>query len=767
MDKIYISQTILILFLGSVTSSSFEGNEADNLPTYAVPSHYSLYLTLDPEDTTYNGSVQIDFSARTTVNDVIKLHASPKTIKIHSTLLNYNHSCTVTSQDNDTEIVILTCPTKSFRVQNTLVIRFQGKVITEDQVGLFRTTYKEDGDEHVMLSTEFEPVDARQAFPCFDEPKWKTTFDIFITHPKKYIALANTPVKMHFPIAPDRIQTQFQTTPLMSVYLLAFAVSKFVSSSDNGTRGYDYRVFTRPGAKDFISVAVTYGPILINLLGNWTGIAYKDLGDTQAYQIAIPNVDDGAMENWGLITYGEVDLLDEKEITSNSAKQDIIAIIAHELAHQWFGNYVTMNWWSNIWLNEGYATYFQHYIVDQLEDDLEMMKQFVVNIIQPVLEVDAVSESLPLSSDVNNRADSEDKFDDISYSKGASIIRMLRNVIGEAAFREGIRSYLSTYKYNNTHPSVLLNSFKTETPLGLDKIMYNWIYKAGFPLVTARLNGSTVTLTQERFDSSESTQWYIPITYTTKTESNFNDNVKGWLVPNSTLDIELEDGSWIILNMQQTGYYRVNYDDILWQRIIEALKNDRNSINVINRSQLVNDVFNIARAGGVSYRTAFHLAEYLRYETEYYPWVSAFNAISFISGKLADNKAERLLQFRILYWLNKAFPPNNPNTGTSHVDKLKEVLVLDWACKLGQEQCIAYANETFQKYKTSYSFLLASLTTTKGKWYFAMDCGTAHIQLMITIFYLNFTKILHRLSKKLIYYLLWDARQIPTYFPNT
>lgn len=580
MSRLYIFQSLLILFFAPATLSNDESSEEDNLPAYAIPSHYSLYLVLDPNASTYNGSVQIDFSAANVLDDVIKLHASPKTIKIHSTLLNYNHSCTVTDQDNDTEIITLKCPTRSFKVQNTLVIRFQGRISTDDSTGLYKVTYKEDGEEHALLVTYFEPMNARQAFPCFDEPKWKTTFDIFITHPKDYSALANTPAIKQFAINSNQIQTQFKTTPPMSAYLIAFMVSKFVSTTDSTAREYDYRVFTRPDLKKFTSVAVTYGPTLIELFSNWTGIAYKDLGNAQSYQVAIPYFKDGAMENWGLITFGEEDLLDEKEITSNSKKQDIISIIAHELAHHWFGDYVTLGWWSDLWINEGFATYFEYYITDQLDDNLEMMKQFVVKELQRVLEVDSEVYTSALSSDVDNEEDSEDKFDDISYYKGASIIRMLRRIIGEADFRTGIQLYLSTYKYNNTDPSLLLNSFKTVLPSCLEKVVHNWIYKPGFPLVTAKLNGSTVTLTQERFvrykaKDFEDTQWYVPITYTTKSEKNFNGNVRGWLEPNSTLDIKVDNVSWIILNLQQTGFYRVNYDDTLWQRIIDALKNDR------------------------------------------------------------------------------------------------------------------------------------------------------------------------------------------------
>lgn len=193
--------TLLLLFLISAALPSGALGDIEILPTYVVPSHYSLNLVLDPANTTYEGFVQIKFSAATALHDIVKLHASPETIEIQNALLNYNHSCSVTEHNNETEIVTLTCPSRSFQIENTLIVRFRGTISTEKFRGLYRRSYEEDGKEEVLLATQFEALDARRAFPCLDEPKWKTTFDVFITHPNEYSAISNAPVVKQFSVA--------------------------------------------------------------------------------------------------------------------------------------------------------------------------------------------------------------------------------------------------------------------------------------------------------------------------------------------------------------------------------------------------------------------------------------------------------------------------------------------------------------------------------------------------------------------------------------
>ncbi|KAJ8959939.1 hypothetical protein NQ314_006142 [Rhamnusium bicolor] len=436
--------------------------------------------------------------------------------------------------------------------------------------GFYKSTYEEDGKKYVLVSTQFEEVATRRAFPCFDEPSFKATFDVSISHSTDYTVLANTIIKDEGVGDDGLTLTQFETTPKMSTYLVAFVVSKFEARGESPGKDYIFKVYSRPEATKFMTVPTTYGTTLIDLLSSWTGINYVDLGNRQAYQVAIPDFAAGAMENWGLITFrhsAEVDLLDEAEKTSHSAKQRIITVVAHELSHQWFGDYVTLDWWSDTWLNEGFATYFEFHIPSE-----------------------TLPSSVPLSveqSKINTPREDSSKFDDISYDKGGSIVRMMRYILGEQSIKDGLREYLHSNHHSNTNPSQLLSSLN-QVAGGLDfvKFMENWIYQAG-------INCASVG----RCD------------------------IIAYVNPSSADDVSFK------------------------------LPNSTCNSDYISKQNFTLDN-------------------------------SAFSNIS--------------------------------DTGVLHVDILKGVLIWDWACKLGQEDCINYAITTFEEYKNTNSYLSETIATNSS-----------------------------------------------------
>ncbi|KAJ8960570.1 hypothetical protein NQ318_013859 [Aromia moschata] len=700
------------------------------LPSTVVPSHYNLDLLVDPGRSSFLGVVEILFEVKTPT-DSIQLHASPKHLNITKKMAQVDSAinCTLTNTDKDTEIVTFTCPNHTLKGQHNLSIEFQALFSTQDMNGFYKSTYEEDGSKNVLVATQFEPTSARRAFPCFDEPSFKATFDVFVTHPNEYDVLANMPELRHISLTNNQTKVQFKTTPKMSTYLVALVVSKFEAEDSEEKDNFDYKVFARASAEKFMNVASIYGPKLINVMGNFTGIAYETLGNTQAYQVGIPDFSSGAMENWGLIMYSEIDLLDEGNKTPAACKQKIVTTIAHELAHHWFGNYITLDWWSDTWLNEGFATYFEYNNPDLVSENFETSKQFVVDELQSVLLTDAIPSALPLSSkesDINTPGEANSKFDEISYSKGywrwfkinifysrGEYSKNDERFDGRQIISEGFTDVPKQKVINtkNTSPSILLQSMQlnASAEYNISSIMENWIYKSGFPLVTVDLiDSGTVALKQERFTtikntSMKSTQWYIPISYTTSDEKIFTPKTRRLMAPNSLTKIEINKKSWIIVNLQQIGYYRVNYDEVLWERIIAALKNDteRKTIDVLNRAQLIDDIFNIARVGRIGYERAFELADYLSSETEYYPWSSALGAISYLMGKLGNSKAESLLKNITLKWIENAF--KHTKIAKTHIDHLRDSMILNWACKLGQEECINYAIETFDAYKTTGS----------------------------------------------------------------
>ncbi|KAG5892307.1 hypothetical protein JTB14_023487 [Gonioctena quinquepunctata] len=692
-----ILQTVL---LGILLIHVVPAEEQYRLPQNIKPTHYKIALRANPEKPTFEGEVAITLDVGVGQNGTneLWLHAPGKYITINKVFYEKDE-CDVVPSNNVTEIISVLC-TKDFATGKSILFEYIGKFATDEMYGFYKSTYD---DDQVLVATQFEPVQARRAFPCFDEPIFKATFDITIVHPSAYNVLANTPVKNVTKKGNETITT-FQTTPPMSTYIVAFIISHFEPALKKGGK---YNVYARKSAEENMEIAKNYGEKLVDLMGDWIQIKYQDLGNPQVNQIAIPDFAAGAMENWGLITFREVDLLDEGNRTSNSDKERIITVMAHEISHQWFGDYVTLDWWSNTWLNEGFATYFQYHLANLVDNgSMELDKQFVTEVLQSVFQDDALPSSLPLSSpekDINSPVETNNKFDDISYSKGGCIVRMMKFVLGESIFQKGLNSYMKTNKYKNTNPEILLKSLQNATGNNVPNFaekMHNWIYRPGFPLLTVtQKDDSAVLVKQERYNSNETTQWYVPISYTNSKENSFSVKIKEWLEPNKTYEIPHNKSDWIILNVQQSGFYRVNYDQNLWDNIITALNGKTiKSIDPLNRAQLIDDIFNIARIGKIGYEKAFHLVQYLKNEKDYYPWYAALRAFKYLVEKV-DDDTHKLLTSMILGLLNSAFPQNT--TYTTHVDKLKEALIQEWACKLGQEDCLSYAKATFQDFKKS------------------------------------------------------------------
>ncbi|KRT82230.1 Peptidase, partial [Oryctes borbonicus] len=566
------------------------------------------------------------------------------------------------------------------------------------------------------------PTYARRAFPSFDEPNFKAVFSISINRPADYNSLGNTNATT------DGDKDTFGDTPIMSTYLVAFIVSKFqgYGSQLEGER-QRYDVWCREEALTTAKYAYDVGPKLLDALNNYTDIDYYSMeGVEKMDQVAIPDFSAGAMENWGLVTYRETALLwDETESTSNN-KQRVASVIAHEFAHMWWGNLVTLDWWQWTWLNEGFARYYQYYITSLVQQDWELMDQFVIEQQQTIFASDALESSAALNKEALTPNDISNKFASVSYNKGASVIRMAINFLGEKNFLDGIQEYLNTNSFSNTRPDQLyeaLNNFAPDTlPEDLNVIMESWTENAGYPVVTVSRNESVITLKQERFllnsAATSNFKYYVPITYTTQENSNFgNTTVTRWLLPTADLNIELEEEStgWIIVNLLETGYYRVNYDDELWDALKEALLSDNfGDIPVINRAQIVDDILNLARADKINYTRALDVTTFLENEQSYYPWYAAFNAFAFLRRRIGTSDIGDMLQTHILTMMANLYNSINFNipATTSHVNILKSALTLQWACELEHENCIGNATETFGKFFEDGEAINPNIRTT-------------------------------------------------------
>ncbi|KAJ8921486.1 hypothetical protein NQ315_003104 [Exocentrus adspersus] len=710
----------------TITAVDETDKESYKLPNLFKTVSYDLSLSVSSEVFTgesaqYDGTVSITFQFLNRTN-FVSLHAHKDYINITS--LKFNNvtlDAEDYSIDNDTNILSVDLTDFQENIVTArdyqLVVDFVARLSTEDMYGFYRSSYVDKNNKTKYLATtQFEPVHARKAYPCFDEPSFKATFNFVITYPKDLTVLFNTnPTDSTTNDTLGLTTTKFEVTPQLSTYLIAFIVSEFTCSNGTAVDGVAFRVCSRDEVADTRKVAVQVGSTVIEKLNAFTAFNYN-ASMKKMDQVAIPDFSAGAMENWGLVTYREAALLYDEAESSNRYKQRITTVIAHEFTHQWFGDLVTCKWWSEIFLNEGFATYFEYHIAKEVEPTWELEKQFLIEQVHSVLEDDAFENSQALQSDAYTPTEISNKFGSVSYNKGGSILRMVANVLGADTFQKGLQKYLNDSAYSSAVPEDLWTALQAvlETQLPaptLEDVMKNWIKESGFPLITVKSNGRNLTLTQERFlysDSNSSTKWYVPISYTTSTdEDKFTSTTpKAWLTPstNETL-IELpENSTWIILNNQQTGYFRVNYDDALWTSIRSALQGkDFSGIVDLNRAQIVDDLFNLARADKLEYSRVFTTSAFLANDTSYYPWYAAFNGYDFLLKRVGQNRLGKAISSSLLGLMQKLYesvPFSNVNA-TNQIYTHKQVLALTWACRLGNEDCIGEVSKRYGEYKTS------------------------------------------------------------------
>ncbi|KAJ8921489.1 hypothetical protein NQ315_003107 [Exocentrus adspersus] len=719
----FLAATQLLCVQTQSTNTSVEWR----LPSIIRPSNYQLHINVTTDvfsgtGTDFHGMVIITFTTIQTTN-TIKLHASHDHLRLNLiTIGNTDINQTDYSVDNVTDILTITLSSGTINVNSTyrMIIDFSGTLSTTEMDGFYRSSYETlAGETRYLATTQFQPTSARKAFPCFDEPSFKATFEIYITYPLGYNALSNTPGSLY---TNDSVSEtfQFELTSVMSTYLIAFVVSDFDCTAGEFIDNVPYQVCARVEANDTRGWALEVGPQLLRSLNTYTDFHYNN-SKSKLDQVAVPDFAAGAMENWGLVTYREVYLLWDPVESSNSYKQFVATINAHEFAHFWFGNLVTCDWWSELFLNEGFATYFEYFTTHDVLPSWELDKQYVVDVVQSVLVNDALENALALQSEANSPTEILAKFGRISYYKGGAIFRMVEHIIGSTNFRTGLRNYLSEYQYGTALPENLwlalqsaMNNATAQLPANsLVEVMHNWVKNPGFPLLTVSVhNNEHVDIVQERFlvsGNDTSSRWYVPVSYTTSEDSNKFGNTAPivWLTPtaNASFHLPVSNSSWLVINNQQTGFFRVNYDSSGWNNIRLALQRENfDGIVDLNRAQLVDDLFNLARVNRVQYSTVFSTVQFLVNETSYFPWVPAISGLNFLLNRVgADSQLGQAIS---LFTLNLLEGVYNNVSFTVHdeddqIQTLKQVLVLNTACRLGKSSCITAADVFFYFYRAT------------------------------------------------------------------
>ncbi|KAG8315228.1 hypothetical protein J6590_075634 [Homalodisca vitripennis] len=428
-------------------------------------------------------------------------------------------------------------------------------------------------------------------------------------------------------------------------------------------------------------------------------------------QLALPQLNPVAMENWGLNTYREVNMLYEEGRSAPKARQDIPRFTAHEVCHHWVGNLVRLQWWDWLWISEMYAMYYEYYLPSKIEPSWRMLDQMIVELYIPGLLEDSFNSSRPLTTRVSSNQEILAKFSGVIYTKGPALIHMINNFMTPSRAEQALRLLLQEKKYNTIDPSDLWRIYDRKAedlPADMATIMGTWTDQPGYPLVTAVANRSdgSVTLRQERFltegVSSDSHLWWIPITYTTGLRPNFtNAPTRLWLSPwkpITTVKLGPRIDSWLIFNVRHIGFYRVNYDHENWQKLIDALHSDPAGIHELNRVQLLDDSLSLARAGRLSYTVPLRLMEYMAREGCYLPWAAVLPSINFLLSRL--NGLPTYDDFR--EYLRELIAPTYDSVGfylrpsDPHLLQMHRVQVVTLACSVGLPSCVTEARRQEQ-----------------------------------------------------------------------
>lgn len=588
-----------MVFISQSTKKYVMTGKSFRLPEGVYPINYDLLFDVDLEKFRYSGREQIEIEVKKSTREMV-LNAVDIDIT-SATLIQKNKTLKAAIRlKNEKEIVALKFKEK-IHGSVKLILEFNGK-LNDSLLGFYRSKYTIKNKEKYLATTQFEAPYARRAFPCFDEPQLKATFDVTMKVEKNLKAISNMPIKEEHAEGNKKI-IRFHRTPKMSVYLLYLGVGEFEFLQDKLGKTL-VRIVTVPGKKKQGKFALDVAKKILSYFQEYSKIPYPlpklDL-------VALPDFIVGAMENWGAITFREVYLLFDPETTSTATKQRIAMIIAHEIWHQWSGNLVTMRWWNDLWLNESFATFMSYKAVDHLFPEWDMWEDFINSDTARAFEDDCIKATHPIEVEVQDPHQIEELFDAISYSKGGSVLRMLEGYLGEENFRKGVSDYLAANKYGNATSEDLWGSLSKASNKPIKEIAGRWIKQAGYPLVESNIENGNLVLQQKRFvfNNTDKNLWPIPLVIKT------NDNVIVDILDRAKKEIKLGGlTEWFKVNYNQTGFYRVKYLDENLSKL-KFLISSKN-LPSLDRWGIQNDIFELSVNGELT------LENYLDFTRAYY-----------------------------------------------------------------------------------------------------------------------------------------------------
>ncbi|KAB2029134.1 hypothetical protein ES319_D05G142700v1 [Gossypium barbadense] len=594
------------------------------LPKFAIPKRYDLYLKLDLSACTFSGLVHINLSIVETTKFIV-LNACELVVHqvFFTTSLNHRITpCDVVLNGND-EILMLGFEQVLGTGEGVLSIEFSG-ALNEQLKGLYKCTYVDKGVRKNMAVTQFEALQARLCFPCWDEPALKATFKITLDLPSELIALSNMPINDE-KINGNVKTVYFEESPKMSTYLVAIAVGLFDHIEETTADGIKVGVYCPVGKSDEGKFALEVAVKSLDIFTRYFSMPYPL---PKLDMVAVPEFFGGGMENYGLIIYRENEMLYTDSRSTAARKQRLTIVVAHEVAHQWFGNLVTMEWWTHLWLNEGFATWISYMATDIMFPEWKIWTQFLQEI-NGGLRLDAQEKSHPIEMEIQHGHEVDEAFDAIGYKKGSAVIRMLQEYIGDETFQKSLSFYIRRYAWSNARTEDLWSVLSEVTGIQVNSMMDSWTKQKGYPVISVKSKDHILEFEQSQFLLSGfhgDGQWIVPITLC----FGSYDRIKSFLLESKSENLdaselfptsdeknedEYGEASWIKVNIGQSGFYRVKYGDELDARLRKAIK--KGFLSVTDKYGILDDRYALCVACEQSLSSLLLLMDVYRKESDY------------------------------------------------------------------------------------------------------------------------------------------------------
>ncbi len=660
------------------------GKDAKRLFTEFQPEAYKLDIRPNKKAKTFTGTVSI--RGRKTYRPNQRLTFHQKDLKITDAQI-IKHD-----KKGDQTIVVdrinhhaayaevrLHASQTLYPGEYTVTMEFKGK-ITQAMSGIYPCFFEHRGQKKQLLATQFESHYAREAFPCIDEPEAKATFDLAIHAPKGEIVLANTPVRTQLD-KDEQTVSIFETTPRMSTYLLAFVIGEMHGAEAKTKGGITVRSWGSVAVpKTHLQYSVDEGVRLLEFFTDYFGIPYPL---EKCDQVALPDFDAGAMENWGLVTYREVALLADPVNRSVSNEQYISLVVAHELSHQWFGNLVTMRWWDDLWLNESFASLMEHLALDAIHPEWQQWEAYAAMDVVSTSSRDVYSDIQPVGVKVTDPDLIHTLFDPgIVYAKGGRLLKMLRDHIGDKAFVAGLKVYFTKHAYGNASRQDLWDALSQTSGQDISALLTPWIAHPGMPLLTVVQNGRKLHITQQRFlldDAKDSFVWPIPLLADVPLAPSIIDRHEN--------DVTAKKDGFALLNQHASGHYIVHYSQPA-HRAYLAKSIETGKVPTEARINLLNDRYMLARLGVAPLTDGMDLTARLAHEPRENVWALMSRIL---------NSAHQLTE--------------GDMTSERYLRKLRCTLAYEWYAKLGWDDKPDDDTNTKQLRQVMISFMIAGEDT--------------------------------------------------------